>query len=205
MPTTPELSKLRPIVETRLDVAARVCLLLAGAAAAGGIFGYLLVWGRMAMPGWVVSTVFLFAALAIAVSRASTRRRLDQASGEALRRRPSGWWAAFTAICVVCTGLLGFGDLAFEARYTVLEPSGPGSCGAVVREESFLFAGGGELYSVGFGGIARSVSSWTADDGYRPIDSGNYEFTWTKDGALLNVLGNGHDPVWPGLHGFDCS
>lgn len=205
MPTTPELSKPRSIVEKRLDAAARVCLLLSGVAAAGGMFGYLLVWGQMVMPGWVVSTVFLFAALVIAVSRAGTRRRLDQTSGDALRRRPSGWWAAFTVICVVCTGLLGFGDVAFEARYTALKPSGPGFCGAVVREESFLFAGGGELYAVGFGGIALPVSSWTADDGYRPIDSGNYEFTWTTDGALLKVHGNGHDPVWPGLHGFDCS
>ena len=205
MPTTPDLSKPRSIVEKRLDVAARVCLLLSGVAAAGGMFGYFLVWGPMVAPGWVVSTAFLFASLVIAVIRASTRRRLGRASGEAQHRHPSGWWVALTVIAVVCTGLLGFGDVALGARYTVLQPSGPSFCEAVVRETSFLMSGGGELYAVGFGGIARPVSSWTADDGYRPIDSGTYEFTWTTGGALLKVHGNGHDPVWPGLHGFDCS
>lgn len=204
MPSTTESFRLPSIVEKRFDATARGCLLLSGVAAVGGMFGFLVVWGGMVAPGWVVSAIFLSGALVIAVIRASVRRRLDRAAGESPLRKRSGWWAALAVVTVVCTGFLGLGDIAFEARYTVLQPSGPGFCQAVVREESFLFAGGGELYAVGFGGIGRSASSWTADDGYRPIDSGTYEFKWTAEGALLTVRGNGHDPVWPALHDFHC-
>lgn len=204
MTSTTELFRPRSTVERRLDANVRWCLLLSGVAAAGGMFGLLLVWGGMVAPGWAVSVVFLAAALIISVLRTFVRRKLDRFSGDALRRRRSGWWAAFAVVAVTCTGLLALGDIAFEATYKMLQPSGPGFCKAVVREDSVLFLGGGELYAVGFGGIGRSVSSWTTDDGYRPIRHGTYEFKWTEEGALLRVSGNGHDPVWPALHDFDC-
>lgn len=82
MPTTTESFRPRSIVEKRFDAIARGCLLLSVVATMGGMFGFLLVWGGMVAPGWVVSAIFLSAALVIAVIRASVRRRLVGRGGE---------------------------------------------------------------------------------------------------------------------------
>lgn len=89
-------------------------------------------------------------------------------------------------------------------NYQVLEPEGPGGCKAVVREAATLFAGSGALYPVGISGIGWRASSWTADDGYRPIAAGSYELRWSQDGGSLMVHGRATDPVWPALHVVRC-
>ncbi len=204
MVSAPELFSRRSKAGHRLDTAVRWCLAGSAVAAFGGASGFLLAWGRMVVPGWAVSAFFLAAALTLSVVRSSVRRRMDRAADEKLQRRRSIWWAMLAVVTVVVTGFLALPDLLFSASYQVLSPSGPGFCGAVVRESSFLFSGGGELYKVGFGGLGHEVSSWEADDGYRPIRYGTYDFKWTAEGAILRVSGSGHDPVWPGFHGFDC-
>ncbi|MFJ6314285.1 hypothetical protein [Pseudarthrobacter oxydans] len=185
----------------RLGAAVRLCLLLAAAAIVGGMFGFLLVWGPLVVPGWALGASLLVLSLALAVVRAFLLRR-NAASGEQRSaRRRSPLWVGIATVAGVCSVIGGVGDLG--ATYTVLRPPGPGFCQAAVREHSFLFAGGGELYAVGLGGFGRPVSSWTVDDGYQPIASGSYDFTWEAEGALLTVHG-GIDPVWPALHDFDC-
>ncbi|WP_104089882.1 hypothetical protein [Arthrobacter sp. GMC3] len=204
MTSTQKPLRQRSTTEQRLDLAIGVILLVSAGAAVGGMFGLLLVWGGRVMPAWAVGATLLLVSLLLTVARSIIRKQRNRATGEGSPRRRSGWWTALAVVTAICAGFIGFRDLAFDASYQVLQPSGPGFCQAVAREDSFLFSGGGELYKVGFGGIGMPVSSWTADDGYRPIESGSYDFKWTSDGALLSVYGSGVDPVWPELHDFDC-
>lgn len=186
----------------RLDQAVSLFLLLAAVAIVGGMFGFLLVWGELVIPGWALSSSLLVLSLVLAIVRAFVRDYRNAASGEQRStRRSSRLWVGLAVLVGVCSAISWVGDLG--ATYTVLRPQGPGFCQAAVREHSFLFAGGGELYAVGLGGFGRPVSSWTADDGYQPIASGTYEFTWNAEGALLSVHGD-IDPVWPALHDFEC-
>lgn len=186
----------------RLDQAASLCLLLAALAVVGGMFGFLLVWGEVVIPGWALGASLLVTSLVLAIVRAFVRHSRSAAPGEhRSTRRSSRIWVGLAVVVGIFSAIGGVGDLG--ATYTVLRPPGPGFCQAAVREHSFLFSGGGELYAVGLGGFGRPVSSWTADDGYRPIASGTYQFTWGAEGALLTVHGD-IDPVWPALHYFDC-
>jgi len=73
-----------------------------------------------------------------------------------------------------------------------------------LRERSFLFAGGGDVYAVGPSGLGRRNSSWRGDDGYRPIASSTYELRWGAHNGNLSVNGSGVDPVLPALHEIDC-
>ncbi|MHA7224024.1 hypothetical protein ACX80S_17165 [Arthrobacter sp. RHLT1-20] len=185
----------------RLDQAVSLCLFLAAVAMVGGMLGVVLVWGDLVMPGWALSASLLVLSRVLAIVGVFVRHRRKTASGEQRStRRGSRLWAGLAVLVSVCSVISGVGDLG--ATYTVLRPQGPGFCQAAVREHSFMFAGGGELYAAGFGGFGRSVSSWTADDGYQPIASDTYEFKWDNEGALLQL--HGADPVWPALHDFDC-
>ncbi|KNH16272.1 hypothetical protein ACU18_14025 [Arthrobacter sp. ZBG10] len=185
----------------RVGQAASLCVVLAVVAMVGGMLGVVLVWGDLVVPGWVLSASLLVLSLVLAVVGIGARhRRKASPDAQGSTRRGSRLWVGVALLVGVCSVTSGVGDLG--ATYTVLRPQGPGFCQAAVREQSFLFAGGGELYAVGFGGFGRSVSSWTSDDGYRPVASDTYEFTWDNDGALLQL--HGSDPVWPALHDFDC-
>ncbi|MEE1753294.1 hypothetical protein [Streptomyces sp. SP18CS02] len=175
------------------------CLLLALVAGWGDLL--LVVMGR-AVPGWVLSGALLLALLVLVLGRAVRRRpaaRATTASGRFPPRR-------LITLPAVAAGLgCAFGALAdLGAEYHVLEPRGPDGCRAVVRETAFLFSGSGEVYAVGATGIGRPGSSWTADDGYRPVASGTYELSWGHGGGVLAVHGTTGDPVFPGLHEVDC-
>ncbi|TLM80859.1 hypothetical protein [Pseudarthrobacter sp. NamE5] len=186
----------------RFDQAVSLCLFLAAVAIVGGMLDFILVWDDFVMPGWALSASLLVLSLGLAIVGAFVRHPRKAASGEqGSNRRGSGLRAGLAFLVGVCSVIGGVGDLG--ATYTVLRPQGPGFCQAAVREHSFLFAGGGELYAVGFGGFGMPVSSWTADDGYQPVASGTYEFTWDNEVALLMVHGS-VDPVWPTLHDFKC-
>lgn len=167
----------------------------------------LVVWGHV-VPGWGVSGVLLVLALVLwrtflrAARRAETLRPL----GERAR-----WWAGLVSrvlIVVAAFGVVGgaLADLALEARYYVLRPTGPGGCRAVVRETSFLMIGNGEAYAVGRTGLAwGEAGSWVVDDGYRPVADGTYEMKWERDGGLLLISGTSTDPVIRGgMTDIDC-
>ena len=194
--TTPVLEEQSPL-ERRLGHAVRACLVGAGVAAVGGGFGLLLLWGGVVMPGWAISASLLLVTAGLALVRALLGHRARRGP-----RWPRRRWGLLAVATGVVSGILALGDLG--ATYTVLPSSGPGTCRAVVREHSFLFAGSGDLYVVGPTGLGRPVSSWTADDGYEPVASGTYDFGWVDGEAHLSVSGRPGDPVWPSQHAFRC-
>lgn len=56
---------------------------------------------------------------------------------------------------------------------------------------------------MGQSGIGRRESSWSTDDGYRPIAAGSYDLHWGDAGGVLTVHGD-IDPVWPEVHEVHC-
>ena len=194
-------------IERRLGRAAASSVLMAALALAAGFFGLVLVWGALVVPGWAVSAVLLGISLALVGARALLRTRRarhagaqEPASPRSARRTAA--WAAGAAVVALVSGLGFVADR--PATYTVLGAAAPGSCQVAVRESSFLFAGAGEVYAVGAGGLGRAVGSWTADDGYQPVASGTYELEWEDGSAVLSLHSSAGNPVWPASHTFAC-
>ncbi|WP_416961806.1 hypothetical protein [Streptomyces sp. Agncl-13] len=167
----------------------------------------LVVWGHV-VPGWGVSGVLLVLALVLWRTFLRAARRAETLRPLGARAR---WWAGLVSrvlIVVAAFGVVGgaLADLALEARYYVLRPTGPGGCEAVVRETSFLMIGNGEAYAVGRTGLAwGEAGSWVVDDGYRPVADGTYKVTWGPDGGLLLISGTSTDPVIRGgMTDIDC-
>ncbi|MGM1030663.1 MAG: hypothetical protein ACQEWM_12465 [Actinomycetota bacterium] len=194
-------------IDRLLGWSAATALIAATAALAGGLVGFVLVWGEQVVPGWLISTVLLAVVIAVAVALALLRRHRATGSAErgAAARRPAGRTAAWVvgATSVALGSGVGFvADL--PATYTVLGAPAPGSCQVAVRESSFLFAGAGDVYAAGAGGVAMAVGSWTADDGYQPIASGTYDLEWEDGSAVLSLSSSAGNPVWPASHTFAC-
>lgn len=172
---------------------------LALAAAASWSSLLLVVQGRV-IPGWGVSAALLVVSLVL--RWALTRVGRPTGTSRLLRKRADR--ARLGSGLLIVTAVLGTAwgaadDLISNVDYRVLRPAGPGGCTAVVRETSFLVTGNGEVYAVGRTGLALGESgSWTADDGYRPIDAGTYELSWARDGGHLRISGTSTDPVLSG-------
>ncbi|MFC7432878.1 MULTISPECIES: hypothetical protein [unclassified Agrococcus] len=185
-----------------LDWAVRLCLLTVAAVLVMGMLGFVLVRADRVVPGWAVGAVLLVATISLAVVRMLVRRhaRDVEGAGPGGRRRP--WWIVAAAALGVVAGVGSVADL--PATYTVLTPGGPGACQLAVREHSFLFDGGGEVYVAGPGGVAMQVGSWTADDGGQPVASGSYALRWNGDDALLSLSSDPGNPVWPSELAVSC-
>ncbi len=115
------------------------CVLLALLVTVVSWSGVLLVVFERVIPLWQVATVLLLTALALAVLAArSGRPGSDRSKGQLPR------WLTVTLAVVTCagTGLTGLGDLMGGPSYTVLEQPALTGCRVVVRETSFLMAGG---------------------------------------------------------------
>ncbi|GAA2177775.1 hypothetical protein GCM10009784_29600 [Arthrobacter parietis] len=169
--------------------------------------GLIFVIGDVVVPAWVISAVFCVMSLVFALFDRRSRvklQRKQEGSGSLRKSRPR----VFTAHVLTTLGVAGcvlaiVWDVAYSVTYTVLTPAGSDGCQAVVREASFLMAGGGEIYAVHSAGIGWRSGSWTADDGVRPIEAGQYELSWGTTGTLV-VRGDGNDPVWPAVHDVRC-
>jgi hypothetical protein len=75
----------------------------------------------------------------------------------------------------------------------------------VVEEHSFLMGGSGAVFVLPADGVvARRVSRYSTDDGYRPVDAGSFTLTWAGERGHLEVSGSGVDPVWPRVHEVIC-
>ncbi|MEU9125261.1 hypothetical protein AB0C96_36420 [Streptomyces sp. NPDC048506] len=175
------------------------CVLLADVVSWSSV---LLVVAGLVIPGWLVSSALLFVLLVLVLVRAVMRRTV---ASEAAKRRSLPTRLAFALMA----GAAGLGSALgavsdLGADYRILEPQGPDGCRAVTREVSFLFAGSGDVYAVGASGIGWRTSSWTADDGGRPIATGSYTLHWGLGGGVLTVSGSAGNPVWPSLHDVDC-
>lgn len=55
----------------------------------------------------------------------------------------------------------------------------------VVKEQSYLLAGYGDIYEVTAPGIMTLVGDYTTDDGYRPFSDSKYYFEWSDDSFIL--------------------
>lgn len=155
--------------------------------------GWLVVVLGRAVPLWVPAAALLFVALGLVVWAAASRRSPWRVSQ---RSRLLRWSSIVVAVAAAGgVALAAAADLAFGATYSVLEPSAPSGCRAVVRETSFLFGGSGEVYAVSGWGVGHRVGSWGVDDGYRPIANGHYEVQWGGDGGVLRIWGGAQDPI----------
>ncbi len=147
--------------------------------------GLLLVVGGSAVPGWVVAGACLSGALLVLLHRS---------------RRPRGRVPRWAVATVLVAGTLGGGvaalaDLGYGAAYLSLDPASAGGCRVVVRETSFLRAGGGSIFVVdGSTGIARRALTYTADEGYRPVAAGAVTLTWRDGVGTLHGLDPSYDP-----------
>lgn len=175
------------------------CLLLAAVAAMANLCGLLSVIGGTVLTFWAVSGVLLAASVVLRlVSWRSARRTASPPLAARVRLLRSILTFGVVLVC------MGAAVIDTSASYRVLDPPGASGCRAVVREHSFLFAGSGSVYAVGFGGIGTRASSWTTDDGYEPVAHGFYTLRWDGDTGVLNLVG-GIDPVWPAIHTIQCS
>lgn len=180
-----------------------MCLFLAGVASAGGWCGFVWVWGDLLVTGWAIGGGLVGPAFSLVCVRAIARHHRTRGAGAQEIPHPhSPMWAVMATLI----GLLSVVGFVADrpATYSVLDPGGPGSCRVAVREYSYMFSGSGDVYAVGFGGLGRTVSSWTADDGLEPITTGNYSLQWEDDRALLSVYGESGSPVWPTSHQVAC-
>jgi hypothetical protein len=198
----------RPVAR-HLRRTAVACPLLDVVVVVGTWAGLLLIVARHVIPGWVVSSTLIVATL-LRILVGATWRRGERPSSRrpdprTAVRRPTSRLFVLPAVIAVLGNTLGAADdLISGAAYHVLEPSGPGGCRPVVRETSFLFAGGGDVYAVGPSGLGQRTSSWRSDDGYSPIASHTYELRWGADNGNLSVNGSDVDPFWPAQHEIDC-
>lgn len=183
---------------SRLFQATVVLLLLVPLCTVLGWAGLLLVVGEQVVPGWLLGAGLLVASVVLLTVDVIRRRSISPL--KVLPKR--GLVTSLAVISVISSGFSALDDLS-SAKYFVLSPANSDGCRVAVREFSFLFAGRGTVYVVGETGVGRKVSSWTADDGYKPFSSGTYELRWYTDEGSLRIDSN-RDPVWPALHEIRC-
>lgn len=139
------------------------------------------------------------------------RRRFASRPEEPVEHVPRRWARGrrlAVGLLVVGAGGATTFAWAFDAGSdaVVLSPSSTNGCRVVVQERSFLLAGSGTVLVLAADGlVARQVSRYTTDDGYRPVRAGSFSLTWTGERGHLEVFGSGFDPVWPRGHEIDCS
>ncbi len=154
---------------------------------------YLVVVAGHVLVGWTVTAGLLVAAAGLLLS----------SRGEPSRGRA----AAAVLAAVTSTGVLLAvgGQLLWGAEYRSLMPAGPTGCRVLVQETSFLVAGSGEVYVLRRGtGLARHLSSYTTDDGGKPVSAGGYTLTWDGGHGTLEVFDNPGNPVTPSTHTVGC-
>ena len=78
----------------------------------------------------------------------------------------------------------------------IAEPTGPAGDRVVVVERNVLLAGYGDVYLVSGGfGVGRKIASYSADDGYSPMDNGTYALEWRGSEPHFTAYGTPANPV----------
>ncbi len=169
----------------------------------------LVVGHRVSDPADAAPALFVVGVLAgvggLVLSGIDRRRR--RSSGEPVTRRTGGGRVAAVVLLVVTAGVVAGLDWLFGhgSEAMVLEPPSAGGCHVVVQEHSLLMSGSGTVFVLPAGDlVARRVSRYTTDDGYRPVGAGSYSLTWSGERGYLEVSGSQVDPAWPGGHEIDC-
>ena len=134
-------------------------------------------------------------------------RHRRRSSSAAVAAGPGLGKAAAVSLLVAAAGVVAAFDWFFSygSDAVVLDPASAGGCRVVVEEHSFLMSGSGTVFVLPADDlVARRVSRYTTDDGYRPVEAGSYSLTWSGERGYLEVSGTGVDPVWPRGHEIDC-
>ncbi|MCQ1987092.1 hypothetical protein [Arthrobacter sp. zg-Y844] len=159
------------------------CLLLGLALVLSSATGWILVIGSHVVSPWLAAAALLLAS--VAIRWFGSRNRVGDRKNPRLHSPvPALLAAAVAGVGIAVGSLLDAGTESF-----ILDPQGPEGCRAAVRESAFLMSGSGKVYAVGSHGIGRLAGEWNSDDGYRPIEAGNYTLEWTASGGLLTVGG----------------
>ncbi|MCC9205006.1 hypothetical protein [Arthrobacter sp. zg-Y769] len=158
------------------------CLLLGLVGILASATGWVLVIGSWIVSPGMAAIALLLVALAFRWLSSWSR------NGDHPNTRPRSSVPALLASAAVAS--LAFGSLLITGTESfILEPQGPEGCRAAVRESSFFTSGSGRVYAVGRYGIGRLAGEWHTDDGYRPIEAGNYTLAWNATGGVLTVDG----------------
>lgn len=145
-----------------------------------------------------VLTPLIFQAVAVSAA-VLTMVRVGRRTGSP--RRVVQIWVGLLCLCLVGVHLMW--TMVQATSYHLLKPIGPGGCRVVVRESSFLMAGGGEVGVVGrWGGPAPMIARYSVDDGGRPIEHGDYTLTWGADGSASLYISAAYDG--PGEPPLSC-
>jgi hypothetical protein len=142
--------------------------------------------------------------LAVVDRRRGRGRSVPDAEGA--RRARSGRRLA-VVLLVVGAGAGAAVSWALDSGSTsaVLAPASASGCRVVVQEHAFLMGGSGSVFVLPAGAVvARRVSRYSTDDGYRPVEAGSFALSWAGERGHLEVSGSGFDPVWPRSHEVVC-
>ena len=187
----------------RLTFARRVCVLVSpllitppfhGVAAAVLLVGPLV----LAPAGYELSLLFACASVFLSVASWMTRRSGgDSAKGPVTDgKRAVRWLANGITVLALSASILVAGFECLLAVPCIAEPTGPAGDRVVVVERNVLLAGYGDVYLVSGGfGVGRKIASYSADDGYSPMDNGTYALEWRGSEPHFTAYGTPANPV----------
>jgi len=141
-------------------------------------------------------TVLGLAALMIGAWLRVAAEDHGQAEPRGLLRRVAVVATTLATLLVAVVALLVIELAAAVTSYHVLQPAGPQGCRIVVAEDTFLLLGSGRVFVLPAGSHRpRQVTTFSTDDGYRPISLNTYRLTWDGPTASLALWGSGFAPV----------
>lgn len=141
-------------------------------------------------------TMLGLAALVVGSSFRVAAQNRGQAEPRALWRRVAVVSTTLVALLVSTVALLVIGLAAAVTSYHVLQPAGPQGCRIVVAEDTFLLLGSGRVFVLPAGSHRpRQVTTFSTDDGYRPISLNTYRLSWDGPTASLSLWGSASAPV----------
>lgn len=90
-----------------------------------------------------------------------------------------------SVLALAYCGLICFSELSFESKYYEYT-SDYNDHRIVVRESTWLLAGGGTVYEKTSFCTMKEVGYYSTDDGFRPFSNGAYFFVWNEDNFELH-------------------
>ena len=152
----------------------------------------------LAPAGYELSLLFACASVFLSVASWMTRRSGgDSAKGPVTDgKRAVRWLANGITVLALSASILVAGFECLLAVPYIAEPTGPAGDRVVVVERNVLLAGYGDVYLVSGGfGVGRKIASYSADDGYSPMDNGTYALEWRGSEPHFTAYGTPANPV----------
>ena len=145
-----------------------------------------------------MSLLFACASVFLSVASWMTRRSGgDSAKGPVTDgKRAVRWLANGITVLVLFASILVAGFECLLTAAYIADPASPAGDRAVVVERNVLLAGYGDVYLVSGGfGVGRKIASYSADDGYSPMDNGTYALEWRGSEPHFTAYGTPANPV----------